>query len=237
MTSTTPASDAATVPGKVMLDEVIPARGSWSGIVTRGQVLRLIDLEGQQAIDFLCFNANDPQERYHAPNTIKIPRNIFLGEGSILRSSLANPMMTITKDTCGNHDTIFGCCSFEVDDVRYGKHNAKCCQQNFENELARHGLGKEHVVPNANFFMFVPVADRSEVETRDYDTGASRPAELHHNNVRSGIIRVLHHADRGRQLIPGVDELTQGLRQILFRQSCDEPARRLRIEEKLPSIT
>ena len=34
------------------------------------------DLEGQQAIDFLCYNADDPAERYHAPNTIKIPKNI-----------------------------------------------------------------------------------------------------------------------------------------------------------------
>jgi len=161
------ASDATTIAGNVVLDQVIPARGSWSGIVTKGQVLRLIDLEGQQAIDFLCFNADDAQERYHAPNTIKIPRNIFLGKGSILRSSMANPMMTITEDTCGNHDTIFGCCSFEVDDVRYGKHNAKCCQQNFETELARHGLGKEHVVPNANFFMFVPVSQDGFAEIVD----------------------------------------------------------------------
>ena len=111
------------------------------------------DLEGQQAIDFLCFNAHDPRERYHAPNTIKIPGNIYLGRGSVLRSVLARKMMTIVEDTCGGHDTIFGCCSFELDDVRYGARNPRACQQNFESELARLGLDTTLVAPNVNFFM------------------------------------------------------------------------------------
>ncbi len=151
-------TDFETVPGKVLTDIVVPACAPWSGVVKAGQVLRLVDLEGQQAIDFLCFNNDDRTERYHMPNTIKIPGNIFLDKGSILRSQLARPMMTIVADTCGRHDTIFGCCSFAVDEIRYGKTNPECCQRNFERELATHDLGPEHVVANANFFMSVPVA-------------------------------------------------------------------------------
>jgi urea carboxylase-associated protein 1 len=143
--------------GRIIEDTVVPARRPWSARVAEGDVLRLIDLEGQQAIDFLCFNAADPAERYHAANTIKVPGNIFLGQGSVLRSSLARPMMTIVEDSCGAHDTIFGCCSFEIDEVRYGRTNAECCQRNFERELARHGIGREQVVANVNFFMSVPV--------------------------------------------------------------------------------
>ena len=122
----------------------------------------LVDLEGQQAIDFLCYNAHDPEERYHAPNTIKLQHNIYLGKGSVLWSVRARKMMTIVEDTCGGHDTIFGCCSFELDDVRYGRRNPRCCQKNFELELARHGLGPSAVVPNINFFMRVPVTDDGE---------------------------------------------------------------------------
>ena len=144
--------------GRIIEDSVVPAGAPWSAQLAQGARLRLIDLEGQQAIDFLCFNAADPAERYHAANTIKIPCNIFLGQGSVLRSSLARPMMTIVEDTCGRHDTIFGCCSFEVDRVRYGKTNAECCQRNFERALAAQGIGPEHIVPNVNFFMYVPVA-------------------------------------------------------------------------------
>ena len=166
------------VPGTILRDDVVAPCQPWSTVVQRGQVLRLIDLEGQQAIDFLCFNADQPEERYHAPNTIKVPRNIFLGKGSILRSSLAREMMTIIEDTCGSHDTIFGCCSFEIDEVRYGKTNAESCQRNFERELAKHGLGPEHVVPNVNFFMYVPVAADGEAEIRPSPSKAGDYVDL-----------------------------------------------------------
>ncbi|NNF79373.1 MAG: DUF1989 domain-containing protein [Rhizobiales bacterium] len=150
-------SDVLPTGAVVVEDTVVPACASWSARVAQGHHLRLIDLEGQQAIDFLCFNANDPTERYHAANTIKIPCQLYLGQGSVLRSSLARPMMSIVEDSCGGHDTIFGCCSFEVDEVRYGATNPECCQRNFERELAKHGLGPEHIVANVNFFMNVPV--------------------------------------------------------------------------------
>ncbi len=143
--------------GAVRIDRVVPARGSWSGRIEAGEILRIVDLEGQQAVDFLCFSAEDPAERYHAANTIKVPGNIYVGPGSVLRSNLARPMMTVVADTVGGHDTIFGCCSFALDRVRYGRTNPECCQRNFERELAGHGLGPEHVVANVNFFMSVPV--------------------------------------------------------------------------------
>lgn len=102
------ASEIPLPPGRIIEDMIVPARGPWSARIARGDMLRLIDLEGRQAIDFLCFNADDPAERYHAANTIKVPGNIFIGEGTVLRSTLARPMMTVTADSCGRHDTIFG---------------------------------------------------------------------------------------------------------------------------------
>ncbi len=83
-------------------------------------------------------------------------------------------MMTIVDDTCGGHDTIFGCCSFALDEVRYGQANPRCCEQNLEEELARHGLGPRDVVPNVNFFMRVPVASNGQVAIVD---GTSKPGD------------------------------------------------------------
>ena len=158
----------------VIEDTVVGAGRPWSGRLDRGEHLVLVDLEGQQAVDFLCFNADDPDERYHAPNTIKLQGNIYLGEGSVLRSVRARRMMTVVEDTCGGHDTIFGCCSFELDDVRYGARNPRACQQNFESELARHGLGAAAVVPNVNFFMRVPVMEDGRAAIED---GWSKPGD------------------------------------------------------------
>ena len=159
---------------EILEDTVVPAGQPWSRRIAEGEVLRLIDLEGQQAIDFLCYNADDPEERYHAPNTIKIPGQIYLSKGSSLLSVRARKMMTIIDDTCGGHDTIFGCCSFALDEVRYGQTNSRCCQQNFEEELARHGMGPCDVVPNVNFFMRVPVAEDGHVAIVD---GISKPGD------------------------------------------------------------
>ena len=49
---------------RVIADYVIPAGGSWSGVVRDGETFRIIDAEGQQAVDFICFSAEDSSESY-----------------------------------------------------------------------------------------------------------------------------------------------------------------------------
>ncbi len=139
-------------------DTVVPACAPWSARIRKGDRLRLIDLEGRQAVDFLCYNAADAADRYNAANTIKLNHNIYLGAGCVLWSLRAREMMTIVEDTCGSHDTLYGCCSIEIDEVRFGKTNARGCQSNFEAELTKYGLGQKDMAANVNFFMYVPVA-------------------------------------------------------------------------------
>ncbi len=137
-------------------------------------MLRLIDLEGQQAVDFLCYNAANPADRYNAANTIKLNKNIYLGKGSVLWSVRAQKMMTIVEDTCGSHDTLAGCCSIEIDQVRFGKTNTQSCQSNFEAELAKYGMGEKDIIANVNFFMCVPVNADGGIAIAD---GLSKPGD------------------------------------------------------------
>ena len=146
------------ITGEIVEDTTIPARGSWSGRVERGRTLRIIDLEGCQAVDFLCYDADDPDERYAAADTMKINETgIFLTTGTVLYSVGLRPLFTLTADTCGKHDTIGGCCSAELNAFRYGAGPAPNCRDNFLAELAKHGLGKKDMAANINFFMYVPV--------------------------------------------------------------------------------
>jgi urea carboxylase-associated protein 1 len=140
-----------------MLKEVVPAGAPWSGVVPRGRTLRIVDLHGRQAVDFLCYNAADPEERYHAPNTMKAAGTIFLTAGHVLYSDIARPIFTITEDQFGGHDTIGGCCSAPSNRMLYGVENCPGCRENFLHALAQHGLGRRDIVPNVNFFMRVPV--------------------------------------------------------------------------------
>ena len=147
--------------GRVVRDETVPARAAWSGVVREGQTLRIVDLGGNQAVDCILYRADDPSERYSAPDTICAQRNIFLTTGSLLMSDAGAVMMEITADTCGRHDTIGGACSQESNTLRYGHHtkHQHACVENFLASHAARGMGKRDMVSNINWFMNVPVEE------------------------------------------------------------------------------
>ena len=123
---------------RILSDEIIPARAGWSRVLQRGQVLRIVDLEGKQAVDFLCYNAHDHEDRYAAADTMKInPGGIFLTTGTVLYSVGLTPLFTIVADTCGKHDTIGGCCSAALNTFRYKVGYQPNCRDNFLRELCR----------------------------------------------------------------------------------------------------
>jgi uncharacterized protein len=141
------------------LEAVVAARAPWSGVVRRGEHLTITDLHGNQAVDFLVYDAGDRSVRYSAPDTIQAQGNIFLTTGSVLMSSEHTPLMTVVADTCGRHDTVGGACSKESNTLRYGHHtwSQHACVDNFLAEGARWGLGKRDLVSNVNWYMNVPV--------------------------------------------------------------------------------
>ena len=142
-----------------MYEKKVTAKSSWSGIVKKGQRLKITDLEGQQAVDFLCYNNNDRSDRYSATNTVKVQGNIYVGLGTILYSDSGIPLLEVVEDTIGRHDTVYGCCSNPNNMLRYGVETTESCYTNFETELLKLGMGKEAIVPNVNWFMSVPVLE------------------------------------------------------------------------------
>ncbi|MBO9558923.1 MAG: urea carboxylase-associated family protein [Caulobacter sp.] len=143
----------------IVHDEVVPARAPWLHAVKAGQTLRIVDLEGNQAVDFLVYSAADDAERYSAQDTIAAQKNIFLREGSVLLSNEGRPMMTVTATAVAYHDTIGGACSCESNTLRYGHHTKSqhACVENFLVANASQGRGKRDMVSNVNWFMNVPV--------------------------------------------------------------------------------
>jgi urea carboxylase-associated protein 1 len=156
---TAPAAQTALVTGAVLLDEHVEARGPWSAVVAAGDVLTIVDLEGNQAVDCLLYEAHDTTVRYSAAVTVAAQRSIVLTTGSVLRSDTGSPLMTVVADEIGVHDTIGGACSQESNTLRYGQHTREqhACVENFLIEGSRWGLDKRDLVPNINWFMNVPV--------------------------------------------------------------------------------
>jgi urea carboxylase-associated protein 1 len=172
----------------VVLDEAVPARKPWGGIIRRGQVLRIIDLEGQQAVDFLCYDADNPDDRYSSANTIKVQGNVYVGPGTVLYADSGNPLLTVTADTIGRHDTVYGCCSRANNRLRYGVDTTESCYDNFTAVLARFSLDERAIVSNINFFMSVPIDGDGKAGIAD---GVAEPGHYVELRAERDVIAVL----------------------------------------------
>ena len=163
-------------PALAVYDRTVPAGEYWMHVITAGQTLRIVDLEGNQAADTLFYNAHDFSERYSATDTILAQRNLYLGTGTRLISSEGRPMLEIVADTCGRHDTLGGACSRESNTMRYAheKHDMHACRDSFLCGVIDwgHGLTKRDIPCNINFFMNVPVTPEGGLTFAD---GISQP--------------------------------------------------------------
>lgn len=147
--------------GSIIHDEIVPARAPWLHMIAAGQTLRIVDVEGNQAVDFLIYSAADDAERYSAQDTVAMQGNLFLKTGTVLLSNEGRPMMTIAASAVEYHDTIGGACSCESNTLRYGHHTKSqhACVDNFLEANLTQGRGKRDIVSNINFFMNVPVEE------------------------------------------------------------------------------
>ena len=162
--------------------EVVAAGEPFMKEIKKGQVLRILDLKGNQAVDTLFYSASDPEQRYDANNTIREQGNIYLSTGTALLSNQGNLMLTIVADTCGRHDTLGGACSAESNTVRYAleKRHMHSCRDSFLMALADwdNGLSKRDLSSNINFFMNVPVTPDGGLTFEDGISEAGRYVEM-----------------------------------------------------------
>ena len=146
----------------------------------KGQVLRLIDVEGNQSGDVQIYNAHDTAERYSAPNTITAQRNTMIEVGTVIRSNDDNPMLTVIADTCGEHDTLGSGCSAEGNVVRYTDKTRymHSCRDTFVRTLEDFGMSKRDQVCNLNFFTKVILDDKGRLEFADGISGPGKYIEM-----------------------------------------------------------
>jgi uncharacterized protein len=169
-------------PGTAAFDETLPSGLGFTHVVKKGQIFRIVDLEGNQAVDTLFYNADDPTERYSAVDTIREQANIYLTTGSRLLSTERRALMTIVADTCGRHDTLGGACAAESNQVRYAidKKHMHNCRDTFLLTLATRcaTMGKRDLTANINFFMNVPVTPEGALKFDDGVSGPGRYVEM-----------------------------------------------------------
>ena len=168
---------------RASLREVIAAGDYYLGVVSAGQAVRILDLEGNQAADTLFYCADNPLERYSAVDTMREQGNIYLTTGSQLRSNENRVMLEIVADTCGRHDTLGGACASESNTVRYDleKRCMHSCRDSWMLAVAEHpeyGIGKRDITHNINFFMNVPVTEDGALSFADGISAPGKYVEL-----------------------------------------------------------
>ena len=179
-------------PDAAVFREVIRAGEPWMHDVRKGQIFRIADLGGNQAVDTLFYNASDTSDRYSAQDTIRDQRNIYLTTGTKLMSTRGTVLLTIVADTCGRHDTLGGACANESNMVRYAieKRYMHACRSSFLKALTQWGEGmdKRDIANNINFFMNVPVTPEGKLTFED---GISEPGKYVELRAETDVIALI----------------------------------------------
>ena len=158
---------------KIIKEQIIPPKEYLGMELRKGERLRIIDVEGKQVPDMVCFNLKDPAEKLSCNNSRLIQKRWKLTTGNVLYSDEGNEMLTIVDDTVGTHHASGGCCNEPANFRRYGLHGTRNCRENLT--LAAEPLGiTQKDIPGA-FCPFMKVVQyedgRYEIEEPDSKPG------------------------------------------------------------------
>lgn len=137
---------------------IIPPRSGVSFILKKDQRLKVVDVEGEQVSDFICYNLHDKAEYLSSGRTIDYAETIYLTKGNLFYSNRSNVMFEMIEDTVGQHDFLLTPCSAEMFRIIYGDTNPhRGCFGNLCEELKEYGIQPDNIPTCFNIFMNVPV--------------------------------------------------------------------------------
>ena len=138
--------------------KIIPPRSGVSFILKTGQRLKVVDIEGEQVSDLICYNLHDTSEYLSSGRTIDYAETIYLTKGHPFYSNRSNIMFEMIEDTVGTHDFLLTPCSAEMFRIIYGeKEPHRGCFGNLCEALKGYGIKPDNIPTCFNIFMNVPV--------------------------------------------------------------------------------
>lgn len=129
------------IPGEVLEDVLIPARGFLRArLVLPGQVIRVIDVAGQQVADVLLYDPKNLKNLSSMTNTVVSAGTWKITVGHAIYSKTGQKMATIVADTVGVNVVIGGFCTPGINQIRYGLEGTHSCRSNLAASMADYGL-------------------------------------------------------------------------------------------------
>ena len=128
--------------------------------LNQGDVLRVIDREGEQVADLTAFNWHDIDEWLSSGRTIDYANTIYVTTNHVLYSNRSRPMFAIIADDVGRHDFLLTPCSRETFEIIYNNFEPHpSCFENLSTNLRRYGITPDRIPTTFNIFMNVEVGD------------------------------------------------------------------------------
>lgn len=147
-----------------MMNKLAPQTGT-AFELHAGQLLRVIDLEGEQVADLIAFNATDKSEWLSSGRSIDYANRIYLTKGDLLYSNRSRPMFAIVEDDVGRHDFLLTPCSPETFQIIYKNDTPHpSCFGNLATHLAPFGIAPDTIPTTFNIFMNVEIAADGELK-------------------------------------------------------------------------
>lgn len=139
-------------------DEFTVERGTAKAYsVERGEIIQIIDVEGQQCSDFMAFRTSGldhgAEWMIDSTATRSMVRRAYPGPGLLDKffDREMNPLLSVVQDTCGRHDTFGLACTARGYEER-GFPGHLNCSDNMSDELAPYGIARRAAWPAVNFF-------------------------------------------------------------------------------------
>ncbi len=161
-------------------DEFTVTRGTAQAYrLQRGEILQIIDIEGQQCSDFQAFGLaalDRAQERMiDSTATRSMVRRAFPGPGLFDKffDVAMTPMLRVVQDTCGRHDTFGLACTARGYEER-GFPGHVNCSDNISQALGPYGVAPRSAWPAINFFWNTWVDPHYQIQTEE---SHSRPGD------------------------------------------------------------
>ena len=138
----------------MQLLNIIQPRCGTSFILKAGQYLKVIDIEGEQVANLVCYNEHDKAEYLSSGRTIDYAETIFLTKGHPFYSNRSNVMFEIVEDSVGRHDFLLTPCSAEMFTIIYGhKEPHRGCFGNIANALRSYDIKEDNIPITFNIFL------------------------------------------------------------------------------------
>jgi uncharacterized protein YcgI (DUF1989 family) len=127
--------------------------------VRKGQLLEILNVEGQQICDFFAFNKANVREHLSPSHTRSVNARIYLRKGDVLSTVLRRPMLELVEDTCGQHDMTIPACDPQRYRISYGIVDHRSCRMNLFQMIASEGIPYEYLPDPVNFFQNTPIGE------------------------------------------------------------------------------